>query len=93
LIAIGERQAKVNQTSASAISTVLASLNEIPSACAQIGTILIIKYPDRQGSVVLIRPLSALELKLLERLPGILRDPRNAIEMLAEAVISIEAAE
>lgn len=93
LIAIGERQAKVNQTSASAVSTVLASLNEIPAACVQVGTILIIKYTDNHGPVVLIRPLSALELKLLERFPGILQNPRNAIEMLATAVISVEAAE
>jgi len=93
LIAIGERQAKVNQISASAISTVLASLNEIPAACVHVGTILIIKYTNDQGPVVLIRPLSALELKLLERLPGILQNPRNAIETLAAAVISVEAAE
>jgi hypothetical protein len=91
LIAIGERQAKVSQVSADVISRVLESLKETPSACVLVGTIFIVKYQDAHGPIVLIRPLSALELSLLERLPGIQRDPRNAIEMLAAAVMSVEA--
>jgi cold shock CspA family protein len=93
LIAIGERQAKVNNVEAEAVSKALESLTDIPSACVLVGSMLILKFADAQGPVVLVRPLSALELRTLERFPGIQRDPRNAIEMLAAAVMSAEPVE
>jgi hypothetical protein len=93
LIAIGERQARVNNEHAQAIEMALSSISRIPPACLLVGTILIVKYPDDQGSVVLVRPLSALELRTLERFPGIQRDPCNAIEMLAAAVMTVEPAD
>jgi hypothetical protein len=72
----------------------MAGLGNITSACVRIGSMLIVKYPDSQGSdMVLVRQLSALELRTLERFPGIQRDPCNAIEMLAAAVMAAETVE
>lgn len=94
LIAIGERQAKVNTAEAEAFARTMASLGDITSACVRIGSMLIVKYPDSRGSdMVLVRQLSALELRTLERFPGIQRDPCNAIEMLAAAVMAAESVE
>ena len=93
LIAIGERQAKVNSAEAEAFAKVLASLGDIPSACVRVGSMLVVKYMDSHGPIVLVRPLSALELRTLERFPGIQQDPRKAIEKLATAVIAAETVE
>lgn len=87
LIAIGERQAKVDAAEADAFAKAMASLGDVTSACVRVGAMLIVKYPDSQGNIVLVRQLSALELRTLERFPGIQRDPRTAIETLAVAVI------
>jgi cold shock CspA family protein len=93
LIALGERQAKVNHAEALAVSAALGSLSDISSACLLVGSTLIVKFTDPQGPIVLVRPLSALELRTLERFPGIQRDPRNAIETLAAAVLAMETVE
>jgi len=92
LVAIGERQARVDQAEAAAFSTALASITDIPSACLIVGSLLIVKFTDGQGPVVLVRPLSALELRTLERCPGIQRDPRTALETLATAIAALEGA-
>jgi hypothetical protein len=93
LVAIGERQAKVNQIEAEALATALASLSDIPSACLMYGSTLIVKFTDAHGPYVVVRRLSALELRALVRFPGILQDPRKAIETLATAVMAVEPSE
>jgi hypothetical protein len=93
LVAIGERQAKVDQAEAAAFSTALASIADIPSACLIVGSLLIVKFIDSQGPIVLVRPLSALEMRTLERCPGIQRDPSTALETLATAIAALEGAD
>jgi hypothetical protein len=93
LVAIGERQAKVNQIEAEALATALASLSEIPSACLMYGSIFVVKFTDAHGPYVVVRRLSALELRALGRFPGIQQDPRKAIETLAIAVMTVEPSE
>jgi RNA polymerase sigma-70 factor (ECF subfamily) len=93
LVIIGERQAKVDQAEAEALSTTLASIADIPSACLVVGSLLIVKYIDSHGPLVLVRPLSAVEMRTWERCPGIQRDPRTALEMLATAMAALEGAD
>jgi excisionase family DNA binding protein len=93
LIAIGERQAKVDAAEADAFAKAMAGLGDVTSACVRVGSMLIVKYPDSQGNIVLVRQLSALELRTLERFPGIQRDPRTTIETLAVAVIDAKTVE
>jgi RES domain len=78
-------QAEVDGKAASAFSSIVSSLAEIPSACILAGSILLIKYAGPQGSVVLSKNLSWRELETLERFPEILQNPQKALESLALA--------
>ena len=93
MIAIEACQAKVDAAEADAFAKAMASLGDVTSACVRVGSMLIVKYPDSLGNIVLVRQLSALELRTLERFPGIQRDPRTAIETLAAAVMDAETVE
>lgn len=79
------QQAEVDSKAAKSVSSLVMSLNDIPNACIRAGSILLVKYSSPQGPVILTRILSPLEIKTLERLPGIQQDPQKVLEYLALA--------
>jgi hypothetical protein len=51
---------------------------------------LLIKYQDERGPIVLMRSLSQLEIRALERYPEIQMRPREALQALGTAVTTLE---
>ncbi|WP_345626463.1 hypothetical protein [Rugosimonospora acidiphila] len=51
---------------------------------------LIIKYQNEQGPVLLMRSLSQLEIRALERYPEIQMHPGKALEALSAAIMQLE---
>lgn len=66
---LDRHQAEVDATKAAAVQQLLESLENVPQACIRIGSILLLKFEDSRGPVVLIRTLSQLEIHALERYP------------------------
>lgn len=91
LAGIEERQANVDIKTAEAVEKLLGGLEKVPQACMRVGSLLLVKYEDNQGPVLLVRSMSQLEIRALERYPEIQRHPRTAIEALATAMLSLEA--
>ena len=79
-------QADADNKVADALSKIVASLADVPSACVRAGSILLIKYPGPQGPVILTRNLSQLEINTLERYPEIQRNPQTVLESLSLAI-------
>ncbi|MEU7891232.1 ANTAR domain-containing protein [Nonomuraea sp. NPDC049152] len=90
LITLDVRQAEVDGKLAEAVSTLVASLADVPEACLRVGSILLIKHPTVNGPALVTRNLSQLEIRALERFPEIQANPRMALAGLATAVASIE---
>jgi hypothetical protein len=86
---LDSEQADVDNKVADALSKIVGSIADVPSACIRAGSILLIKYPGPQGSVILTRNLSQLEIRTFEQFPGIQRDPQNVLESLALAMADI----
>ena len=53
-------------------------------------SILLIKFADPHGPVLLTRSLSQVEIAALERCPEILRNPRTALQALGDAVDNLD---
>ncbi|KAA9156674.1 oxidoreductase [Amycolatopsis acidicola] len=87
---LDRQQAEVDVRSAEAVGRLLASLQEVPQACVRAGSIMLVKYPGEHGPVVLSRTLSQLEIAAFERFPEIQSKPRQALEALATAVVSLQ---
>jgi hypothetical protein len=79
-------QAETDNKVADALSKIVASLADVPSACVRAGSILLIKYPGPQGPVILTRNLSQLEISTLERYPEIQKNPQTVLESLSLAI-------
>jgi hypothetical protein len=80
---IDKPQADITKSDADAASKMIKSLEHIPSACVQIGNLLIIKRTPRKGDPQLIvRTLTALELIALEKNKAILKSPNKVIDLL-----------
>jgi len=79
-------QAEADFKISQSINALMQSLVDVPNACVRAGSILLIKYSTSEGAVVLTRVLSPMELRALERFPGIQREPSRVIEQLALAV-------
>ena len=77
------KQAEVDNEIADALHKVIADLSDIPNASIQAGHILVIKHPGPEGTMLISKYLSELEVRSLERFPGILREPRKTLESLA----------
>lgn len=86
LAQIDGRQADVDAKEASAVSQLLESLSEIPQACVRVGSLLLIKYTESTGAVVLSRSLTQAEMHALERFPEIQTKPREVLTALASAI-------
>ncbi|GAA4573852.1 hypothetical protein GCM10023176_39670 [Micromonospora coerulea] len=87
---LDSKQADVDSKIGETVSQLIASLDEIPQACLRAGSILLIKYQDERGPVLLMRSLSQLEIRALERYPEIQMRPREALQALSAAVTSLE---
>ena len=79
-------QSLIDKNKAEAISTVLSSLEKVPSAVIQFGSLVIIKFPDSQSDPrVLVRTLSQQELIILEKNPHPLKNPQDLDLMMEKA--------
>ncbi|HEY6785719.1 MAG TPA: hypothetical protein VI365_00250, partial [Trebonia sp.] len=83
------QQAEVDNKIADTLGKVIDSLSDVPSACIQAGSILIVKYSGPQGPVLMVRSLSQLEVRALERFPEIQREPQKTLESLALTVSNL----
>jgi hypothetical protein len=90
---LDREQAQVDNSIADALSKIIGSLADVPSACIRAGSILLIKYPGPDGVVLLTRNLSQLEIRTLEQFPEIQRVPQTALESLALAISEMREAE
>jgi Protein of unknown function (DUF3052) len=79
-------QAQYDGKGADAVKTLLASLQEVSQACVRVGSLLVLKYIDQTGTVVVVRTLTPLEIETLEKYPEIQQRPRLALENLAIAI-------
>ncbi len=77
------RQADFDSKEAEAVSKLVASVNDIPQVCMRLGSIMLVKIQECGSPALYIRSLSQLEMKALDRYPEIQRDPRNALQLLA----------
>lgn len=83
LVALESRQAEVNNKNASSVANVIHSLENIPSACIRVGSLLLVKYSGPERPVIMTKTLSDREIRTFERYPGIQKDPKTVIEHLA----------
>lgn len=83
---LGERISAINSTEAAALKEIVTAISDIPNASLRVGSILIVKYTGRDGVVLLSRPLSILEIRVLERYPEIQQDPLRVLELLGNAL-------
>jgi Domain of unknown function (DUF5753)/Helix-turn-helix domain len=91
LLTIDSKQAQVDGQAAAAVQNLVNSLSEVPTACVRVGSILLIKYTGVDGAVVLVRTLSQVEIRALERFPEIQRKPEKVLEALAFALTQGES--
>jgi hypothetical protein len=76
-------QAEANAHQAEAVSSLVNALKEVPDACIQVGSLLMVKITGADGKpMVLARTLTAQELKLLEENQPMLRCPDRILEWL-----------
>lgn len=79
-------QAEANQTQADAAAKLISALQNVPNACIQVGTLLLVKVTRQDGTcTVAVRTLTATELKRLEENQSALRRPEEILEMLGES--------
>jgi hypothetical protein len=75
--------AEVDADTAAAVSELLASITDIPEACVNLRSLLIVKYQKPSGPALIVRRLSLDEMLALERYPEILTRPREVMSLLA----------
>jgi hypothetical protein len=78
-------QAEANQCQAEAASSLLTALKETRHACAQAGSLLVIKTTVNGEEAVVVRTLTPVELKELEENQGMLHRPGEILEWLQRA--------
>ncbi|NUT20445.1 MAG: UTP--glucose-1-phosphate uridylyltransferase [Hamadaea sp.] len=87
---IDNRQAEVDLKLGQAVAQLIASLHEVPQACMRVSSILLVKYDDGKGPVLVVRSLSQIEMRALDKFPEIQMKPRQALAALASAVVEME---
>ena len=76
-------QAEANHHQADAAASVIASLQNTPNACVQVGTLLVVKATDENGySGVFATTLSVSDIKRLESDRSVLRQPQRVFQWL-----------
>lgn len=79
-------QAEANRNQAEAAASVIGSLKEVPHACVQVGSLLIVKNTAEDGrSAVIARTLTRNELKSLEENQSMLGKPSDILRWLESA--------
>ena len=84
---IEKPQAEANKDYAIALEKIVKSLDGVDSACVQIGNLLLVKYVTKYGPPkakvrLIVRTLSALEMREIEKNQVLLKDPRQIIDSL-----------
>jgi hypothetical protein len=83
---VDPRQADVDQRTSEALARVIESLNGVPRACIRFGSLLIVKYQDTSGDVLLRRQLSQPEIWAVEKYPELQTRPETILQTLTLAV-------
>ena len=83
---LDSKQAAVNVREAQAARMLIDGIGDVPQACLRLGSVLVVKYQDAGGPVLLTRNLSQLEMHALDRFPEIQKNPRQVFDALATAV-------
>ena len=85
--AVGRTQAQVDEIVTGNAVQLIAALADIPNAVVRVGALMVIKYTDElDRAVMLQRQLTSMEIRALERNPGIQANPARALELLSIAV-------
>jgi hypothetical protein len=90
IVLIEQQQADTDLKEAQAVGQLLSSLEPVPQACIRVGSILMIKYQGAQGTIILSRNLSQLEIRALERFPEIQQNPQKVLQSLSLAVSQLD---
>jgi hypothetical protein len=83
---IDPRQAEVDQRTSEAFERMINCLEKVPRACIRFGSLLIVKYPDGAGYVLLCRQLSQSEIGVFEKYPELQTHPETILAALALAI-------
>ena len=76
-------QAEANQMQANAASSLIEALKDTPTACIQVGSLLLVKGPGPDGRPAIIaRTLTTTELQALEENQAMLRQPEQVLQWL-----------
>ncbi|KJR40830.1 anti-sigma-factor antagonist [Candidatus Magnetoovum chiemensis] len=78
-------RAEANKTQAEAISQLIQTLSNIPVACLQIGSLLLIKTSTTNGEAsIYARTLTPKEQQDLEDNPSMLNEPERILKLLQD---------
>lgn len=81
-------QSQVDKNEAEAVSIIISSLEKIPSAVIQVGSLVVIKSSDSQNDPhLLVRSLSQQEMIYLEKNQHLLKSPQELFSKLSEVKI------
>lgn len=84
---LDEQQADVNAKESASVTQLIQSLESVPEACLQVGSLLILKRTSANGAAsVVARRLSQMEVRALERYPEIQGNPAKVLDALATVV-------
>lgn len=85
LATLGKYQANVDKDQAEAASTLIRSLENIPNAVCQIGSILLIKVTDANtGTRIYTRSLTPQEMLFLECNQNLFKSPQDILDALSK---------
>ncbi|HHV48207.1 MAG TPA: hypothetical protein GXX56_04485 [Rhodocyclaceae bacterium] len=85
LKAIDKPQAEIDEKQAGAISKLIKSLDKVPNAAVQAGSVLVVKLTTAKGPVIQARTLSQDEMLQLENNQLLLQDPAEVLGRLSAA--------
>lgn len=85
LKAIDKPQADVDEKQAGAIAKLIKSLEKVPNAAVQAGSVLVVKLTTPKGAVIQARTLSQEEMVELENNQLLLQDPSDVLCKLTAA--------
>jgi|GEM_PF-2573052 len=93
LTTIDKQRAEVNRENALAAGEFIKSIENVPNAVAQFGSLLIIRIKGADGECsVMSRVLSEREMEFIENNQDIMKDAGNVLDRLAEVEISKDVA-
>jgi hypothetical protein len=76
-------QSEVDKSKGEAAAAIIASLDKVPVAVIQIGSLLLIKTTENEVASVFVRTLTRQELMLIESKPELLEQPSKLLNLLA----------